>query len=150
MKNGKSFFNRLELLRGNRSKSQFCKEIGASPPLYQKWKKGSIPGGDKLGLISEKTGRSIKWLMTGIPITDKERRELIAISAAFGHSQDDVPAADDAGLPDMSDKSNSDAQSAPPRADTPCPACVEKDAEIAFLRDQLSKALDRIPKGDKS
>lgn len=26
-----------------------------------------------------------------------------------------------------------------------CPRCKEKDAEISYLRDQLAKALDRIP-----
>jgi len=143
MKSGESFFDRLELLRGGRSKADFCKEIGASPPLYQKWKNGSIPGGDKLGLISEKTRRSIKWLLTGVPITPEERKELMKITERFGNTQDKIPAPDDTGLPDASS-----APSAldPSAACALCAGCAEKAAEIAYLREQLAKALDRIPR----
>ncbi|MGI5868659.1 MAG: helix-turn-helix domain-containing protein [Kiritimatiellia bacterium] len=65
MKNGESFFDRLERLRGKRTKAGFSREIGVSPPLYQKWASGSIPGGDKLNSISKATGKSVEWLLTG-------------------------------------------------------------------------------------
>lgn len=65
MKNGESFFDRLETLRGNRTKASFAMQLGASAPLYQKWAKGSIPGGDKLNSISKATGKSVEWLLTG-------------------------------------------------------------------------------------
>lgn len=33
--------------------------------MYQKWSSGSIPGGDKLNSISQATGKSVAWLLTG-------------------------------------------------------------------------------------
>jgi transcriptional regulator with XRE-family HTH domain len=63
MKNSLLFFHRLETLRGQRSKAAFCRDIGVSPPLYQKWAGGSIPGGDKLKLIAKAGGVSVEWLL---------------------------------------------------------------------------------------
>lgn len=65
MKNSLLFFPRLETLRGQRSKAAFCRSIGVSTPLYQKWAGGSIPGGDKLKLISKACGVSVEWLLSG-------------------------------------------------------------------------------------
>jgi transcriptional regulator with XRE-family HTH domain len=63
MKNSLLFFSRLESLRGQRSKASFCRDIGVSQPLYQKWAGGSIPGGDKLKLIAKAGGVSVEWLL---------------------------------------------------------------------------------------
>lgn len=57
------FFSRLLMLQGEMTSSQFCRFIGVSTPLYQKWKKGSVPGYDKLKLIAIKFGKSPDWLL---------------------------------------------------------------------------------------
>ena len=59
----KNFFSRLLYLQGDTPSSSFCREIGISTPLYQKWKKGSIPGYDKLRLVSRRYGCSTEWLL---------------------------------------------------------------------------------------
>ena len=45
--------------------AEFCRSIGISTPLYQKWKSGSIPGYDKLRLIADMFDVKVEWLLTG-------------------------------------------------------------------------------------
>ena len=89
MKNSLLFFTRLETLRGQRSKAAFCRDIGVSPPLYQKWAGGSIPGGDKLKLIAKAGGVSVEWLL-GMDHSDEtsEVRETPAAYLAPAESAD--------------------------------------------------------------
>lgn len=44
-------------------------------------------------------------------------------------------------------KNSAPSARAPFAASAGCAGCAEKAAEIAYLREQLAKALDRIPKG---
>lgn len=62
---GKSFFDRLISLQKTMNAAEFCRFIGVSTPLFHKWKNGSIPGRDKLRLISERLNVSSDWLLTG-------------------------------------------------------------------------------------
>jgi transcriptional regulator with XRE-family HTH domain len=58
------FSERLVLLRKNRSKRAFCKEIGIdSPQTYQHYENGRIPCADTLAQIADRCGVSVDWLL---------------------------------------------------------------------------------------
>ena len=68
------------MLRGDRSKAEFAREIGVSAPLYQNYENGRVPAADKLSLISQKTGKSVDWLLghtdaTPVAIAAAEAKE---------------------------------------------------------------------------
>lgn len=107
-------------MRGERSKAAFCKHIGVSPPLYQKWAQGSIPGGDKLKLISDACNVSVEWLLG---LTDeKQSTSITATSSAVAIN-------------------GSTATNHPSTVnEAPCPHCAAKDAEI----NRLNKIIDRL------
>lgn len=55
---------RLALLRGNRSKRSFCKQIGvSSPQTYQHYENGRIPSSDTHVMIAERCGVTVDWLL---------------------------------------------------------------------------------------
>ena len=83
------FFSRLLSLHNGMNGAEFCRFIGISTPLYQKWKNGAVPGYDKLKLISEKTGKSVDWLLTGreTPAVDPHSRDNILASLADAHDR---------------------------------------------------------------
>ena len=88
-----------------------------STPLYQKWAKGSIPGGDKLQLISRACGVSVEWLL-GL-----DSQPPPGIHA--NHSAVAV---------------NGDAVNHPPASlAAPYPDCARKDATIARLERIIDK-----------
>ena len=61
----KTFFERLDSLKGTLSKAAFSRKIGISAPLYCQWENGASPSADKVRLISESLGVSSDWLLTG-------------------------------------------------------------------------------------
>lgn len=162
----KTFSDRLNFLRGNKSKAHFAKEIGISPPLFSQWEKGAVPTYDKVRLISERVGRTPDWLLTGInkagtSLTYTMRERLYEAKGATGlrvpqladRMGVDVKEVErimnEGGEPDGAFLSAFE-QHLQPEIDriksTPCAGCRSKDAEISFLRSQLSESLARIPK----
>jgi len=67
------FSSRLKTLRGERTKAEFSREIGVSPPLYHQWENGATPTFDKAVLIATKCGVSVEWLLTGVENTAGNR-----------------------------------------------------------------------------
>lgn len=62
----KGLISRLEHLMGNEKPYVWAAKIGLSQGTFNRmWKDGISPKGDTLLLISEKTGCSIDWLLTG-------------------------------------------------------------------------------------
>ncbi|MDD2367633.1 MAG: hypothetical protein PHN84_15905, partial [Desulfuromonadaceae bacterium] len=60
------FKSRLELVIGEEKPFPWANRIGLTPGVFNRmWNEGIIPKGDALLLISEKTGCSIDWLLTG-------------------------------------------------------------------------------------
>ncbi|HAX90637.1 MAG TPA: hypothetical protein DCY07_00300 [Rhodospirillaceae bacterium] len=165
-----SFFSRLQHVHKPMNGAEFCRAIGISTPLYQKWKSGSIPGYDKLRLISEKFGVSVDWLLTGnesvkTTLTYTIRERLYEAKGATGLSLPQL--ADRMGVAAkeveriMNEGGNPNGlflsafeQHLQPEIDriksTPCAGCRSKESEIAFLRSQLSESLARIPKPTNS
>jgi phage repressor protein C with HTH and peptisase S24 domain len=61
------FIARLTKLMGDEKPYPWAKRIGLSAATFTRiWKEGVVPKGDVLALISEKTGCSLDWLVTGI------------------------------------------------------------------------------------
>ncbi len=58
------FIKRLNDIAGN-NPAEFARKAGISDQLFRKYLKGSIPGCDKLLLISYVSGKSVDWLLTG-------------------------------------------------------------------------------------
>ena len=62
------FFNRLDLLRQNKSESiiDIAHYLGISGPAVHGWKKGGLPKPDKLRLLAKHYGVTVEWLLTGV------------------------------------------------------------------------------------
>ncbi len=61
----KNFFERVLFLQGDRNIADFCRFLGISTPVYQRWKNGSVPHAENLHVISQKCNVSMDWLLTG-------------------------------------------------------------------------------------
>jgi len=60
------FIQRIKVLIADEKPYSWAKRLGISQATFNRlWKEGAIPKGDTLLLISEKTGVSIDWLLTG-------------------------------------------------------------------------------------
>ena len=61
------FYNRLDLLRKRKGESivDIARFLGISGPAVHGWKKGGLPGADKLHLLAEHYKVSVDWLLTG-------------------------------------------------------------------------------------
>jgi len=57
------FSERLKTLRGTANKAEFSRKIGLSAQTYQHYEDGRIPRSDILGIISERCGVTVDWLL---------------------------------------------------------------------------------------
>lgn len=65
-KDQSSFVDRLKMLIGDEKPYPWANRLGIAQATFNRiWKDGWIPKGETLLLISEKTGCSIDWLLTG-------------------------------------------------------------------------------------
>lgn len=64
--NEMNFSSRMKNLRGSRSQAEFAEFLGiTSQQTYQNYERGRIPKLPILQQISQRTGVSLSWLMTG-------------------------------------------------------------------------------------
>ena len=61
--NSQVFTERVQRLRGSRSKADFARFLGVKPQVYQRYEEGRVPRHDNLAVISEKCGVSVDWLI---------------------------------------------------------------------------------------
>jgi phage repressor protein C with HTH and peptisase S24 domain len=96
-----TFADRLKELIGDRPANRFAREVNIGESLLRKYLAGAIPGIDKVAQISEATGASVDWLVTGnriggtaVAVEAKSMRDLEAgltfvprleVSASAGH-----------------------------------------------------------------
>lgn len=138
LSNLNTFFERLNFLRGDRSKACFSKEIGISPPLFSQWEKGATPTYDKVSLISDRLGVTAEWLLTGrAGVTPAQLKE----SAETGKPIAEIERENEAAM--LKGAAKTDTAEEPVNG---CASCIELRKEVNFLRSALTSALDRIPK----
>lgn len=114
-------FSRIEKLRSDRRASyrDLAAVCGVSPQNVQRWKAGGTVMPEHLSKLAVYFNTSVDYLLGGVqPQLICEKRP--STYATQQESPHDRPYA--------------------------CPACAVKDSEIAFLRDALKSALDRIPR----
>lgn len=112
--------------------------------MYHRYENGQIPQLDNLKVIADKCGVTVDWLLTGnAGVTLQELKDAAEHKVDIREIEKARTAKIEAHVRQFSNPSHVSENEG---LYLKCRMCEAKDEEILFLRDQLSKALDRIPK----
>lgn len=84
------------MLRKERSKAAFARFLGIPAPMYHRYEQGQVPKDSNLGVIADKCGVTVDWLLGRDPSEGPARIYGAAARSALEHQEQEKLAAFDA------------------------------------------------------